>query len=58
MSISVLDASLFLDGSPSQRAEFADQLLKGCIEHGFVKLINHGMPASVITDLFRWVKYA
>jgi isopenicillin N synthase-like dioxygenase len=55
MSISVLDASQFLHGSPSQRAEFADKLLKSCIEHGFVKLINHGMPDAVITEMFSWV---
>jgi isopenicillin N synthase-like dioxygenase len=45
-----LDLSHFLqDGT---RQEFADQLRNSLVQHGFVKIINHGIDESSVNQLF------
>ena len=52
----VLDASLFISGSPTERLQFAQDLVKAFKDDGFIKLRNHGISSSIIKDLFAWVR--
>ena len=55
MSLPILNLSLFTNGSAEDRATFAAQLLKSLLDHGFVKLCNHGISEEMVEDLFEWV---
>jgi len=55
MDLPTLDFSRFEDGSESERTELANVLVDSFEKHGFVKLVNHGVPDEVIYDLFAWV---
>ena len=52
----MLDLSRFARGSESERADFAQGLVDGFAEHGFVKLINHGFSEASIHKLFDMVR--
>lgn len=54
-SIPILDAACMVNGSAQERAEFGDNFLKGMVEHGFVKLVNHTVPMPVVEDTFSQV---
>jgi isopenicillin N synthase-like dioxygenase len=45
-----LDLSHFLQDETRQ--EFADQLRDSLAQHGFVKIINHGIGESSVNQLF------
>lgn len=55
MSSSLLDASPFLTGDPSQQAHFALKFHELLSEHGFVRLYNHGVEEYMIQEAFNWV---
>ena len=55
MTMPALDLSLYTDGNASQRTAFASQLLISLSEHGFVKLVGHGIADDRIAELFAWV---
>lgn len=55
MAVAELDASLFLHGSESERKDFAEQMIQSCKQWGFVKIFNHGIAESTISELFHWV---
>ena len=51
----VLDASRFRSGSATERQEFAQNLVQALKNDGFVKLQNHGIPDTMMKELFSWV---
>ncbi|KAI1174210.1 hypothetical protein F4777DRAFT_599679 [Nemania sp. FL0916] len=54
--IPTLDLSHFLAGNEQQRRQFADGLLAGLIDTGFVKIINHGLDQQKLDEVFGWSK--
>lgn len=44
-----------VNGAAQERAEFGDKFLKGMVEHGFVKLVNHTVPLPIVQDTFSQV---
>ncbi len=54
-TIPILDAACIVNGTPQERAEFGDKFLKGMVEHGFVKLVNHNVPLPIVQDTFSQV---
>lgn len=55
-SIPVLDAACMTNGTDQERAEFGGEFLKGMIEFGFVKLMNHTVPMPNVEDTFSQVR--
>lgn len=55
MTLTTLDLSLFKNGRVADRQQFASQLLSGLSQHGFVKLVGHGISDSAISQSFGWV---
>ncbi|KAJ8123894.1 hypothetical protein O1611_g9487 [Lasiodiplodia mahajangana] len=54
--IPTLDLSHFTAGNDQQRRRFADGLLAGLIDTGFVKIINHGFDKTKLDEVFAWSK--
>ncbi|KAI1272091.1 hypothetical protein F5Y07DRAFT_310961 [Xylaria sp. FL0933] len=54
--IPTLDLSHFTRGNEQQRRQFADGLLAGLIDTGFVKIINHGLDKERLDEVFTWSK--
>jgi len=50
--IPVVDFGEFLHGSTSQQREVAAQIGDACRNVGFMYLVNHGVPQSLIDDVF------
>ena len=55
MALPTLDLSHFTDGNATDRKSFESELLSSLSEHGFVKLVNHGITDEVACELFEWV---
>jgi isopenicillin N synthase-like dioxygenase len=55
-AIPVVDLSQFLNGNEQQRAEFIETLGKAFHEVGFVGVINHGIPKSLVDDFYNEAK--
>ena len=58
MTLPTLDLSLSTHGNASERQELASRLLDSLSEHGFVKLVGHGVSDERIGELFRWVSWS
>jgi isopenicillin N synthase-like dioxygenase len=56
MALPTLDLSRFTDGSELERQKLASDLLASLSQHGFVKLVNHGIPDETVSKLFDWVR--
>ena len=56
MALPKLDLSLYTHGDEHQRQELASQLLKSLQDHGFVKLVGHGIDNDRVAELFKWVR--
>ena len=56
MSIPVVDLSDFLSGDPEKKKAFVNQLGKAYEDVGFVAVKNHGIPADLIADLYKYVQ--
>ena len=56
MTLSRLDLSLFTSGITTDRRQFALDLLESLRGHGFVKIVNHGIPDHTVARLFKWVR--
>ncbi|KAF2502335.1 thymine dioxygenase [Lophium mytilinum] len=52
LSIPLIDFSLFLNGTSSEKKTTADALLKGFQQAGFIYLKNHGLPATEVSNVF------
>ena len=55
MTLPVLDLSSFTECNGSQNQQFASQLLQSLYQHGFVKIVGHGIEDSELESLFAWV---
>lgn len=56
MSIPSVDLALFLSGDPVKKQAFVQDLGKAYEEVGFVAVKNHGVPDSLIADLYKYVQ--
>jgi isopenicillin N synthase-like dioxygenase len=52
LELPLLDASLFLSDDLLKRREFADQFSDSLSKHGFAIIINHGIPDSLVEEVF------
>ncbi|CAN8099763.1 unnamed protein product [Discula destructiva] len=52
----VIDFSRWLQGSPDDKKNVAHDLAEACRRVGFVYVTNHGVPAGLLDDAFRWSK--
>jgi len=50
-----LDFTAFCSSNHVERAEFCQRLVFSLAEQGFVRLVNHGIPRSVIDSAFETV---
>ena len=50
MNLPTLDFSSFHHGPEKERLELANALVNSFRQHGFVKLINHGIPEEIVQD--------
>lgn len=55
-TLPTLDFSNFTQGSQFEREELGKSVTKSFIDHGFVKLINHGLPDETIAELLDLVR--
>lgn len=56
MNIPVVDLSLFINGTPEQKVQFAADLGKAFEEVGFVSVRNHGIDQQLIDALYQNVQ--
>lgn len=56
MTIPVVDLSDFTNGDPKLKESFVQQLGKAYEDVGFVAVKNHGIPADLIADLYKYVQ--
>ncbi len=56
MTIPVVDLNDFVKGDSKQKAAFVQQLGEAYEDVGFVAVKNHGIPASLIADLYKYVQ--
>ncbi|HTQ63585.1 MAG TPA: 2-oxoglutarate and iron-dependent oxygenase domain-containing protein [Puia sp.] len=56
MAIPVVDLADFLSGDPKKKAAFVQALGKAYEDVGFVSVKNHGIPESLIGDLYKYVQ--
>lgn len=55
MDVKTLDFSLFSNENPHEQQIFAKELVRTLSQLGFVKLVNHGIPESMLHEAFEWV---
>jgi isopenicillin N synthase-like dioxygenase len=55
-AIPVVDLSKFTHGTPQEREQFVKELGKAFHEVGFVGVVNHGIPKSLINDFYTQAK--
>ena len=56
ITIPVVDLSDFTGNDPKKKAAFTEQLGKAYEDVGFVAVKNHGIPAALIEDLYKYVQ--
>ncbi len=56
MKIPVVDLSEFTAGNAQQKEQFIQELGNAYEEVGFVAVKNHGVPADLIADLYKYVQ--
>ena len=56
MALSTLNLSLYTHGTPRERQQLASELLDSLSQHGFVKLVGHGVSRETINGLLNWVR--
>ncbi|KAK4219676.1 hypothetical protein QBC37DRAFT_382429 [Rhypophila decipiens] len=54
IELPLLDARLFLSGTQDERKEFAQAFTNSLLEHGFARVINHGLDETTVGELFDW----
>lgn len=55
MELPTLNLSLFENGNVQEREKLASDLLTSLRRHGFVKLVNHGVPEDLISKMWELV---
>ncbi len=56
MNIPVVDLADFVRGDSTQKSAFVQELGKAYEDVGFVAVKNHGIPAQLIADLYKYVQ--
>lgn len=56
MNIPVVDLADFVNGGPKQKSAFVQELGKAYEDVGFVAVKNHGIPAELIANLYKYVQ--
>lgn len=56
MELPTLNLSLFTHGNEEERQKLASDLLDSLVQHGFVKIINHGVPEELISTMWDLVR--
>jgi isopenicillin N synthase-like dioxygenase len=56
MTIPVVDLADFINGTPGQKSAFVQKLGQAYESVGFVAVKNHGIPAELIADLYKYVQ--
>ena len=56
MTIPAVDLADFTSGNPELKEKFINELGKAYEEVGFVAVKNHGVPANLIADLYKYVQ--
>src|SRR5450432_1297090 len=56
MTIPVVDLDEFVKGNPEQKSAFVQELGRAYEDVGFVAVKNHGIPAELIADLYKYVQ--
>ena len=56
MTIPVVDLADFVDGNPEKKSAFVQKLGQAYEDVGFVAVKNHGIPAELIADLYKYVQ--
>ena len=55
MTLSTLDLAYYTDGDNAERQQLAERLLDSLSQHGFVKLVGHGISRETVNTLLTWV---
>jgi isopenicillin N synthase-like dioxygenase len=55
MEVPVLDFSSYVKGPASERERLCKGILENCATFGFMKLVNHGIPDEMVSEVFDWV---
>lgn len=55
MSVPVVDFSPFYHGTALRRAQLATRIIQELQKNGAVRLINHKIPAEVVSECYEWV---
>ena len=56
MTIPVVDLADFINGDSKQKSAFVQELGSAYEDVGFVAIKNHGIPAAIIEDLYKYVQ--
>jgi isopenicillin N synthase-like dioxygenase len=56
MDLRTLDLQLFTHGSGTESKALAKALVESFRDHGFVKLINHGIPEETVSEYMQAVR--
>src|SRR5664279_4014094 len=56
MTIPLVDLADFVEGDSKQKSAFVQELGKAYEDVGFVAVKNHGIPAELIADLYKYVQ--
>ena len=56
MTIPIVDLNDFVNGTPEEKSAFVQKLGNAYEEVGFVAVKNHGIPAKLIADLYKYVQ--
>lgn len=57
MALPTVDISLFTNGDSCGRRQAALTLLESLRQHGFVKVVGHGICEKTIGQLMEWVNH-
>ena len=55
MSLPVIDFSPFHHGTQAEHLQLATSITQEIQKHGAVRLTNHGVPARIISECYKWV---
>ena len=55
-SVPIIDISPFLQGSPDGKQQVAAEVERACHEIGFMTIIGHGVPQTLIDNTYQTAK--